>query len=401
MSKIIEKYSQLYGSPFLSGIMMGVNAIKDSALYVDGPDCVFYKADMLFKTHDMCSNLKTPSIDTRLYFSGVMPNKMIRGYDDKIGRKLGFIEDNPKFNLGVVTCMPVTGLLAIHYANIFSDFTKDFLFVPSFTDKFWIDGYSIFLKELAKKIDIDTTKEKQEKHISIIGFLFDRNEGDVIGNIEEIKRILSLLGINVDCIWLDGNNYSDLKNVEISKLLVSFPYGEMATRILSKRLGVNFINSSIPFGLAGIIDFIEKIGEKLGIDANLVKSIINKEIKEIKSKMDILDEKVFLNKNYIYAGDPFLESYIKDIGELLGMNHIKTYAYNGTKLAEKKDLGTIGIDFVIGNSEFNHEKYPKFEFGFPSYNTHFLLNRPYMGFRGFLFFIERMYNELVSLDKLN
>jgi hypothetical protein len=39
------------------------------AVFVDGPDCIFYKADMLYKTHDLFSKLKDASTDTKLYFS--------------------------------------------------------------------------------------------------------------------------------------------------------------------------------------------------------------------------------------------------------------------------------------------------------------------------------------------
>jgi hypothetical protein len=48
---------------------MAVNAIRDVALFVDGPDCNFFRVDMIYKTHDLFSTLKQPSINTRLYFS--------------------------------------------------------------------------------------------------------------------------------------------------------------------------------------------------------------------------------------------------------------------------------------------------------------------------------------------
>ena len=397
MNDIVKKYSQIYGSPFLVWVMMWVNAIKDAALYVDWPDCIFYKADMIFKTHDIFSKLKEPSIDTKLYFSGVMPNKMVRWYDDKIKKKLSFIDENSKFNLWVVTCMPVTWLLAVQYDNIYSDFKKDFIFVPSFTDKFRLDWYSIFLKELSKKIYLDANKEKQEKHISIIWFLFDRNEWDTFWNIEEIKRILSLLWIFVDCIWLEWENYNDLKKVENSELLVSLPNWELASKILSKRLDVENISVNIPFWLEWTIIFLNVIWEKLWIDSLLIKQVISQELKIIKNKINSLDEKAFLNKNYLYAWDPFLENGIKDIWNYLWMNHIKTYNYTWSSEMNENDFWGINIDLVIWNSEFSNWTWIYLEFWFPSYNTHFLTNKPYMWFNWFLNFVERLYNEVNRL----
>jgi hypothetical protein len=393
---LIEKYSQLYGSPYLTWIFMWVNAIKDIALFVDGPDCIFYKSDMLYKTHDLYSDLKQASIDTKLYFSWVMPNKMIRWYDNKIKRKLWLINENPKFNLWVVTCMPVTGLLATQYNNIYWDFEKDFIFIPSFTDKFRIDWYSIFLKELAKNIQLDEKKEKNKFNISIIWYLFDRNEWDNFWNIEELKRIMWLIWVEINSIWLNWWNYSDLSKVEKSELLVSLPYWKYASKVLKKKLEVDVLELDIPFWLKNTINFVKSIWEKLWIDKRLIDNIISSEFKKVKNKIDLLNEKRFLNKNFVYAWDPFLETSIKDIWDFLWMNHIKTYSYTWSKQAKYQDIWDINIDLVIWNSDFSFwwNDTIKFEFGFPSYNTHFLTNRAFMGFEWVLNFVERLYEKL-------
>jgi hypothetical protein len=190
---IVEKYTQVYWSPFLIWVFMWINAIKDAALFVDWPDCVFFKVDYLYKTHDLNSSLKEASIDTKIYFSWVMPNKMIRWYDYKIKRKLWFIAHNNKFNLWIVTCMPVTWLLATQYNNLFEGFNKDFLFIPSLTDQFRIDWYSTLLKWLAKFIKLDNNKIKKKLNVSIVWFLFDRNEWDCLWNLDEIKILILLL----------------------------------------------------------------------------------------------------------------------------------------------------------------------------------------------------------------
>ncbi len=404
---IIEKYSQVYWSPYLVWVFMWVNAIKDIALYVDWPDCVFWKADFIYKTHDLNSKLKGPNINTKLYFSWVMPNKMVREYDDKIKRKLSFIVDNDYFSIWVVTCMPVTWLLATQYNNIYNELKKDFIFIPSFTDKFRLDWYATFLKELAKFIKLDSTKEKIKLNISIIWYLFDRNEWDCISNIEEIKRILGLLWIKVNSVWLSWDNYNDLKSVENSELIVLLPYWKQAWNILSKKLWIDCIETEVPFWLKNTIEFVKKISDKLWIEKTIVDSILRSEVEFSKWKIDLLDEKKFLNKNYIYAWDPFLEDSIKDIGDFLWMNHIKTYSYTWTKQGKIEDFDWKNIDIVIWNSEFNInlQNCTMFEFWFPSYNNHFLIFRPYMGFRGLIYFIESLYNrisyEKSLFDRLN
>jgi len=401
-NKNIDKYSPLFGSPFLVWVFMWVNAIDDVALYVDWPDCNFYRVDMLYKTHDLWSTLKKPSIDTRLYFSWVMPNKMITWYDDKIEHKLKFIEKNDSFKMWIITSMPVTSLLWIQYNSIFSDFKKPFIYVPSYTDKFRIDWYNILLKELSKNVELNTTKEKKKNNISLIWYLFDRNEWDCLWNINEIKRLLNALWVTINTIWLNGWSYDSLSEVENSELIVSLPYWKYASKTLSKRLWIDFIETSIPFGLINTIKFIEQIWLKLWIEESLIKDLIKNEITDLNKKKNILNNNIFEAKKLVYAWDPFLEEWIKDICNFLWLIHIKSYNYMWWKDWDKNDFKDNKLDIVVWNSDFDIEwlNYEKMEFGFPSYNKHYISERPYMWFLWLTNFIEDLYNQLANKKEL-
>jgi nitrogenase molybdenum-iron protein alpha/beta subunit len=208
---------------------------------------------------------------------------------------------------------------------------------------------------------------------------------------------MSLIGGKVNSIWLSGWNYDELKNVEKSQLLVVLPYGKYAWKILKKRLGVDTLEIEVPFGLKNTINFVKSVWEKLWIDKNLIDKVLKKEIQTVKEKINMLDEKVFLNKNFIYAWDPNLVSWIEDFSSLLWINLIKTFNYNWGKVFYD-EINEQSIDFVIWNSEFELDEVKKIEFWFPSYNTHFLTNRAFMGFEGVLNFVERVYNKLLYND---
>ena len=394
-NNLLKKYANYFASPYLVWIFMAVNAIKDVALFVDGPDCNFFRVDMIYKTHDLFSTLKQPSINTRLYFSWVMPNKMVLGYENTIKRKLEFIEKNDNFKLGVIANMPVTSLLWIQYDWIVKNFKKKFLIVPTYPDKFRIDWYSLFLRQLARQIELNENLPKEKKSISIVGYLFDRNEGDNLGNIEEVKRLMSLIGVKVNSIWLSGWNYEELKNVEKSELLVVLPYGKYAWKVLKKRLWVDILEVELPFGLKNTINFVKTVWEKVWIDKRLVNKVLKKEIQIVKEKISMLDKKKFLNKKFIYAGDPNLLSWIEDFSNLLWMNLIRAFSYNWDKIFYD-EIEKDKLDFVIWNSEFDIDGVEKIEFWFPSYNNHFLTNRAFMWFEGVLNFVERIYNSLLN-----
>lgn len=396
---LIKKYSELYAWPFLSWIFMWVNAIKDVALFVDWPDCIFYKSDLIYKTHDLFSNLKTPNIDTKLYFSWAMPNKMVLWYEEDIRRKLWNIVNNKKINQWFITNMPVTWLLAVQYDNIYDDLDKNFIYIPSFTDKFRIDWYQIFLKEIAKNIEIKNT-EKNKNSFALIWYLFDRNEWDNLWNISELRRIFKNLWVEINCVWLDWGNFNDLKNVEKSELIVSLPYWKMAWKILSKRLWVKNIELEVPFWIKSIIDFVKKICLEFDLDQDFVNQYLKMELNDIKTKVDMLDDYVFLNKNVIYAWDPNLLENIRDITEYLWMNLVFSYSYLWDKQPEWQDFNNKNINLVIWNSDFNNQSNfkidyeKKLEFWFPSYNTHYLVPTPFMWFEWMKYFIQSIYNKL-------
>jgi nitrogenase molybdenum-iron protein alpha/beta subunit len=65
--------------------------------------------------------------------------------------------------------------------------------------------------------------------------------------------------VTINSIWLDGSNYADLSKVGNSELLISLPYGTHASKVLSKRLGVDFIELDVPFGLKNTTTFVQEI----------------------------------------------------------------------------------------------------------------------------------------------
>ena len=119
-----------------------------------------------------------------------------------------------------------------------------------------------------------------------------------------------------------------------------------------------------------------------------MNEILANELNFIKSKTDFLYEKAFIWKTYIYSWDENLLDWIKDIWNYYWFIFKESYFYNWTK--ESEIINDDNIDFIIWNSEFDYwwEKTVRFEFSFPSYNKHFILNRPFMWFKWFLNFSE-------------
>lgn len=141
----------------------------------------------------------------------------------------------------------------------------------------WLDGYSDLLFSLAKNIPTNDVPERKKTNIAIVGNLFDRNEGDCIGNVEELKNICTQLGLDVVSIWLDGGNYEDVLRANEAGTILSLPYGRKAAKMLAKRLDADLLELDVPFGIQNTISFIQKLGTHFGKSEAGIQAIVTNE----------------------------------------------------------------------------------------------------------------------------
>ena len=52
-----KPFEKTYQLPYLLGVFLGLNAVSDAAVMVDGANCVMVKADLIAGNHDLFSTL--------------------------------------------------------------------------------------------------------------------------------------------------------------------------------------------------------------------------------------------------------------------------------------------------------------------------------------------------------
>ncbi|MDD4530871.1 MAG: nitrogenase component 1 [Candidatus Gracilibacteria bacterium] len=406
MTNIDKKYSHKFNLTYLTGIILGTNAIKDAAVIIDGPNCSFFKADLIFNNHDIFSDLKDAKEGNKIFFTGVNIHSIVHGHEDFLRQKINEAFCVPKTKIAFLTAMPMVNLLGFQYESLIEDKSK-VAFIKGHIGKDWIDGYESVLISLANLIDYKDKKVKKET-VGIVGHLFDRNEGDCQGNVKELKRILKGIGLDITTIWLNGEDFNDLGKIKNSEYIISFPYGRKAAKIIQEKTGAKLLELDLPFSLESTIEFIRKIALATG-KIHEGEKFIKQESKIVTDKLKPLIRRFLLDKNIIYGGEIQYIPGIINFCDLLGMNLkkirgmcnedkknlldkklIKDYkiVLNSIYKIEEKD-----IDLLIRNSIFpvpNKEKY--IELGFPSIRTHYLNNRPILGFNGVLNFVESLIN---------
>jgi nitrogenase molybdenum-iron protein alpha/beta subunit len=412
-----QQFSTPMNYPTLLGVYLAVNALKDAYVLVDGPDCAFYKAHFIHGRHDLNSTLLRISGRHRVAFTNVCSRGVVKEHDDIIGKELQRMDALSESGLVLVTALPMCSITGVDYGRVIrlrsKLLSKPAIDIPpeSLVGD-WLDGYDQTLNALAKGIELDPSRRRPGT-VAIVGNLMDRNESDHLANIAEMKRMLKSLSLETVSVWLSGQDSSDLRRVEEADLIVSLPYGRAAARRLAHRTGATLVETELPFGLPKTVRFMRDVGAAAGKDRD-AEAFIDEELSRVVPRLKWIIPQYFLNKRTGFMGDPYLLGGFRDIADDLGLkiegSIVRGRSAHGAALAgadvlyeppsmsdEVRKFMEIPLDLFVScwcEHEWPVLKSPTMEFGFPSYRHHALSDRPFLGFNGFLAFVERMADEL-------
>lgn len=387
---------------FLTGVYLAVNAIRDLFLVIDGPNCIYKKADQIEKNHDYYSEIFSSSGHHRISSTLANVNNLYLDRTKEISSVLARVVAYSKSKAVLLTSMPVANITGVDYQMIVSeqDDSKPCIYLPYESLSLdWIDGYAKTIEILAKEIKLSDRRKKNS--IGIVGYFFDRNEGDNRGNLSEINRLIAKMGLELKSVWLSGSSIDDLKCIEEAEYIISMPYAVEAANVIACKTGAKVIDAGLPFGIAGTEDWLLHIASATGHDA---KKVIMGEKNKVLPVMEWLVPSSFQGKNFAVAGDPYFTKVLSEslaeidveVSEKILYSRPREIGVEGGVFDCDRIIRKSTPDLCIGNSD-STKYYPGLrfvEFGFPCYGRHCLFNQPFMGFRGFLVFLNLLSNEI-------
>lgn len=403
---------------YLVWVLLGINAIKDAYLWMDAPDCFFFKNDFVQWNHDITSSLRKENGRHRILSTIADADNVVDNRNNKFVETLTSMAEKDFVRMCFVSSMPMAQVLWSDYDGVIQEVVekvnKPIFHIPSrsMTDC-WLEGYSDLLFSLAKNINIDSAAP-QKNNVAIVGNLFDRWEWDCIWNVKELKRIFEALWLNVVSVWLDGWSFDDILKIKDAQTIISLPYGRKAAKKIAKRLKVDVLELDIPFWLDKTGEFITKVWEKFGLEKQ-AEQFIQQELTHT-NHIDILKWVVphtFIWKRVSFYADPYIINGMMNLAHTLWFQVDKIYIHGDEKHLKNNlwlnlenvqiDYGLNGresldhLDLLVRNSHhflWDRGNLKQMEFGFPSYNYHVYPHEGYFGYKGALRFINRMANIL-------
>jgi nitrogenase molybdenum-iron protein alpha/beta subunit len=435
-AKEVEDFTPPLRYPFLIGVYMATNAIPDAYTVVDGPDCLFFKTEYIHGKHDVRSTLLDVFGNHRVALTNVNAGNVAKSHGDAVLRKIKQIDALPGSSVIFVSSLPMVTIIGTQYDTLVRDAQPStgarLIDCPGRSlQGDWLTGYSDMLVALASNIDVSGGNLDPRK-IAIVGHLMDRTEADHVANVRELERIASALGLELVTVWLGNQPYAQLSEIRDAGTVLSFPLGRKAAKVIANRTGATVLDVKVPFGIPRTRRMIAELARATGTE-DAANAFMEAELRELIPRMEWVVPHVFLGKKLAFSGPPDLLGGFAQIAEDLGARvvHLSAPAFGGhftedlsedcdhfptplfslkqrALFAEIDRLLEDGVDLVMCNTEMRttlsricagRRAPASLEFGFPSFFDHALADRPFLGFRGWISFVDRMANALMATQE--
>ena len=142
---------------------------------------------------------------------------------------------------------------------------------PSFRGNSYT-GYELVLGALIQKY-VTKQERKTPGNVNVLGIVPAQ---DVFweGNLKEIKRLLTKLGLAVNTFFGEGENLENIKNSARASLniVVSDTYGVDAAKKFEEVHDIPYITTGFPIGADATERFLKQVSEALQIDDALTQA---------------------------------------------------------------------------------------------------------------------------------
>ncbi len=401
---MIDDFVASLRQPWMVGVYLGVNAFPDVYAVVDGPDCLFFKAEYVQGSQDLGSTLLDPSGRHRVAHTLADTVNVVLDREREIAELIRRVAEPPAAAMVLVTAMPMTAITGSQYDRIAREVAervgKVVAEVPARSlQGDWLDGYESVVNTIAGAIPLPAGVTPDPADVAIVGLLLDRTEADRRADVLELRRLVTDgTGARVRSVWPSNQPIERLADVAHAGTLISLPYGRKAARILAKRTGARVVEVDLPFGSAATARFVRAVAEAVGA-SDRAERFLAAEDRALRPMLDAARAHALDGKRLVFLGEPGLGERVIELAAEVGARVVAAASTRHPPrplgdLPSPSAAQKAGADLVLtttrGLEIVSALSLPWMEIGFPSYGTHALATVPMLGFRGAIAVVEAM-----------
>lgn len=246
------------------GVLWGLSGIRDLMILEHGsPGTCSYNA-----FNYMIMNKQSPK--GKLFTSGMDEDDVVMGRDEKIVEAVRELDINYRPKIIALVATGVTSVIGLDLRGIIEEIQSDVKArLLSFPHGGFAGDYNLGIKEVFRNLVVQVAEDKGKKKpysVNIIGPTIDSFND--VSDLAELKRMLGLLGAEVNTVFTCRTDVNEIKNLSSASLnVVTRDIGLEAAAILKERFGTPYIYG-LPFGVRGSINWMEEVADILGLHLN-------------------------------------------------------------------------------------------------------------------------------------
>jgi len=426
-----------------TGTFIAVHAVRDGFLMMHcGVGCK-HKATSQLTEHDLGRSAEHEG------WTEVGDAELIEGSAHRIGPYIRSWYDRMRPGLIIansVTFLDLTGDDTRHTVDEAGESVPcpvHFVSVPGYEGDLF-SGYSAVVLAVARGLDW-TTEPGPPTDVAIAGYLFDRYEGDHLGNLAQLGSLLKSIGCQLKSTLFSGSLYAELTRAPDAGTLLAFPIMHPHLRRLKRWTKRSPVPTDLPMGIEGTAHWLRTVGAATGVSTERTEHVIDAQRQRTQQRLKL--SRVLLSglRVAVFADLPHavgLLHVLSDLGCTPVLVGIRGHTLGGEdafkEAAERSqaplddDLLILGnpsihrvrkemeqlisdrkVDALIGSStdinavaslsasvavQIDHGgdwtgSGPKIiEFGFPCRDHHVVRSSPTLGFAGVLGWADRIIN---------
>ena len=218
-------------------------------------------------------------------------------------------------------------------------------------------------------------------------------------------------------VWPDGGSVADLGRASGAGVVVALPNGGRAGALLAARTGARLVEAAVPFGPGATAAFVRSLGAATGRAAQ-ADAFADAEMVRVVDSVKRIHSGRFAGRTAAFIGDPWMTPGFCDIASRLGLDvrflvalarsrpgldpgdglpaGAPEIAWQPHAMAFGEIVEGRRTDLLVHPwlNDFGERAVGRVEFGFPSRDSHFCSRRPFLGFDGFLNFVDRLASSL-------
>lgn len=221
-----------------------------------------------------CGGTATPS-------SNVVERHVVFGGEDRLREQIASTLEVMDGDLYVVVTGCMVEMIGDDVQSVAQEFQDEgqpviAVNTPSFQGNSYY-GYGLLFSALAQEI-VRKTETKNPKKVNVLGLVPGQ---DVFykGNLREIKRLLTDIGLEVNTFVGEGETLDSFKNAGDAALniVLSDVHGVKTAQVFQQVHGIPYITTGLPIGYFQTADFLYQVAEQTGVEKSAVDAVLERE----------------------------------------------------------------------------------------------------------------------------